>query len=428
MFVHIDIDCFFVSAHRVYDESLLDIPVAVGGRSNLNIFSDKNQNRKISENSGAFVSSILTSEGDKTFQDYFVDSNGKIRGIITTCSYEARKYGVKTAMSVNEALRICPNLKMVSPNYPLYHELSNKMLNLLKKEIPQVEQFSIDEFFGNLKGYINENSIETFAYNLKDRIKKEIGIPVSIGIAHSKYLSKLITEYAKPDGVKYVKKEDMKEFIKDIAIEEFPGIGKGYQKKLKGYGVKTLGDIERKKDLFYSWKKPGIELYNRVLGENDTNIQEYRDKKSIGIGRSFDPIYDRNELIRRVLVLSRYLSFLVKKAKVNPQNYFLKIKYESNIKSKDHLRINKIFTEESFKKEMKKLFLKNDIHKNHGVIQLNIMVSNFSNQNDHIIDIFEYEDDMKREKLSKSVQILREKYGVDILKNLSEMLPKEPIK
>ncbi len=425
MFIHIDIDCFFVSAHRIKDKNLKGIPVAVGGRSNLNIFSDKKEIRKISENSGAFVSTILTNEGEKTFNDYFVDKDGRIRGIITTCSYEARGYGVKTAMSVNEALRLCPHLKMVPPNYPLYHELSHKMLVILKNEIPLVEQFSIDEFFGDLRGYINKDEIVDFATKIKKRIKNELGLPVSIGIAHSKYLSKLMTEFAKPDGIKYVSKEHMKSFIKDIPIEEFPGIGKGYQKRLKGYGIKTLGDIERRKALFFSWKKPGIELYNRIVGENDTNIIEHRDKKSIGIGRTFDCIYDREELKRRVMILSRYLCFLVKKADVNPQTYHIKIKYDSNIKSKDYINVNRIFNETDFKKAMVELFKKNDIHTSHGVIQLNLTVSNFANKNSFVSDIFEYESDIKKRKLTQSLQTLREKYGVDIIKNFSELQTKD---
>ena len=266
MFLHLDLDCFFVSAHRTLDKSLRDIPVAVGGRSNLNIFSTQKEVRKISENSGAFVSTILTNEGEKSFQDYFVDQNGRIRGIITTASYEARSFGVKTAMSVNEALRLCPNLKMIPPNYPLYHELSKKLCKLLEQEIPLVEQYSIDEFFADVSGYIKEEDIVEFANQLKIKILTQLKLPISIGIAHSKYLAKLITEYAKPDGVKYIKKDSMDDFLKDIPIEKFPGIGRGYQQKLKGYGIKTLGDIKAKKKLFYSWKKPGIEIYNRVCG------------------------------------------------------------------------------------------------------------------------------------------------------------------
>ena len=421
MFIHLDLDCFFVSAHRTIDDSLFHIPVAVGGRSNLNIFSTKKEIRKISSNNGAFVSSILTNEGQKTFKEYFVDENGKIRGIITTSSYEARAYGVKTAMSVNEALKLCPNLKMLSPNYPLYHDLSQKLKELLIKEIPLVEQFSIDEFFGDLSGYIDENEVVQFAYNLKDKIQKELGLPISIGIANTKFLSKLITEYAKPDGVKYVSKDNIGNFIRNIPISEFPGIGKGFQERLKGYGIKTLGDIKSNQKLFYSWKKPGIELYNRVCGIRDNKLTTFREKKSIGIGRTFDCIYDRIELKRRVVILARYLCFLVKKSKKNPLTYAIKIKYESNIKSKDYINVNTIFNELDFKNHMQELFIKNDNHPSHGVVQLNITVSNFARANEYTYNLFEHESDAKKSVLTNQMQKLRDKYGIDIIKSANEI-------
>ena len=421
MFIHLDLDCFFVSAHRVDDASLLHIPVAVGGRSNLNIFSTKKEIRKISTNSGAFVSSILTNEGKKTFKEYFVDENGKIRGIITTSSYEARAHGVKTAMSVNEALTLCPQLKMLPPNYPLYHELSTKLKDLLTKEIPLIEQFSIDEFFGDVSGYIEEDEIVEFAYYLKNKIFKELGLPISIGIANTKFLSKLITEYAKPDGVKYVSSDNIGNFIKDIPIAEFPGIGKAFQERLKGYGVKTLGDIKNKRELFYSWKKPGIDLYNRVCGIRDNTLTLEREKKSIGIGRTFDVIYKRDELTRRVAILSRYLCFLVKKAKVNPLTYAINIRYEYKIKSKNYINVNRIFNETDFKNFMTELFIKTDIHPTHGIIQLNITVSNFAKVNDYTYNIFEFEEDIKKRKLSNQMQKLRDKFGIDIIKSASEL-------
>lgn len=421
MFIHLDLDCFFASAHRTLDESLLHIPIAVGGRSNLNIFSTKKEIRKISSNSGAFVSSILTNEGQKSFKDYFVDENGKIRGIITTSSYEARAYGVKTAMSVNEALSLCPTLKMLPPNYPLYHDLSNKLKELLIKEIPLVEQFSIDEFFGDVTGYIEEHEVVEFAYYLKNKIYDELKLPISIGIANTKYLSKLITEYAKPDGVKYVSKDHISNFIKDIKIEEFPGIGPGFQKRLRGYGIKTLGDIKNRRELFYSWKKPGIDLYNRVCGIRDTKLTFEREKKSIGLGRTFDPIYDRDELKRRVIILSRYLCFLVKKANVNPLTYAIKIKYEYNIKSKNYINVNRIFNEQDFKNSMVQLFCENDIHPKHAVVQLNLTVSNFAKQKAYTYNLFEYENDRKKSELTNRMQKLRDKFGIDIIKNASEL-------
>lgn len=421
MFLHLDLDCFFVSAHRTLDNSLLNIPVAVGGRSNTNIFSSKKEVRKLSLNSGAFVSSILTNEGKKTFKDYFIDEKGKIRGIITTSSYEARAYGVKTAMSVNEALRLCPHLKMLSPNYPLYHSLSTQLKDLLLEEAPLVEQFSIDEFFIDVSGYIDENEVEDYAYYLKKRIKNDLKLPISIGICKTKYLSKLITEYAKPAGIKYVKSNHISNFIRDIPVEKFPSIGKNFQTRLKGYGIKTLGEVKKNKNLFYSWKKPGIDLYNRICGIRDNKLTTHRERKSIGIGRSFDIIYDRNEIRRRVIILSRYLCFLVKKSKVNPLQYNLKIKYESRLKSKSYVNVNRIFNEFDFKKEMVKLLEENDIHPQHGVIQINITVTNFAKLNTFTYNLFEYESDLKKRYLSKQIQKIRLKYGIDIIKNASEL-------
>lgn len=421
MFLHLDLDCFFASAHRTLDNSLYNIPIAVGGRSNLNIFSSKKEVRKISSNSGAFVSTILTNEGQKSFKDYFVDQDGRIRGIITTCSYEARDYGVKTAMTVNEALRLCPHLKMLAPNYPLYHDLSEKLKALLQKEMPLIEQFSIDEFFGDVTGYLEEDEVEEFAYKLKQKIFDELKLPISIGIANTKFLSKLITEHAKPDGVKFVPKDKIAQFTKDIPIKEFPGIGKAFQEKLSGYAIKTLGDIKKNKELFYSWKKPGIDLYNRVCGIRDNKLTLEREKKSIGIGRSFDAIFDRIEIRRRVIILSRYLCFLVRKANVNPLTYAIKIRYEYNVKSKNYINVNRIFNETDFKEAMAKLFDDNDIHPTHGVVQLSITVSNFAKTNEYTYNLFEYEGDLKKKELTDQVQKLRTKFGIDIIKSASEL-------
>ncbi|RBQ25798.1 DNA polymerase IV [Arcobacter sp. CECT 9188] len=421
MFIHLDLDCFFVSAHRTLDKKLLNIPVAVGGRSNTDIFSSKKTIRTISVNRAAFSSKILSSNEEVDSKDYFIDENGRIRGIITTCSYEARKFGVKTAMSVNEALRLCPNLKMIQPNYSLYDELSQKLKDILEDEIPLVEQFSIDEFFGDLSGYIDENEVLNFASKLKNRILTELKLPISIGIAKTKYLSKLFTEFAKPDGIKYIKSEDIQAFTKDIAIEKFTGIGKAFCEKLKGYNINTLGDIRKNKKLFYSWGKIGEDTYNRVCGIRDNTLTIQRERKSLGIGRSFDAIFDRNELRRRVMILSRYLSFIVKKEQVNPLSYAILIRYEFGVKSKNSINISKLFNEIDFKNYMIKLFEDTDLHRTHGILQLYITVFNFSKTNGFTSNLFDYEDEIKKVDLNNNIHKLREKYGVDIVKNAFEI-------
>ena len=421
MFIHIDLDCYFVSAHRTLDKSLHNIPVAVGGKSNVDIFSHTRVKRTMATNRASFSSKILDSEDEKSSNDYFVDENNKIRGIITSASYEARAFGVKTAMSVNEALKLCPNLKMIPPNYNLYDELSSKLKELLELEIPLIEQFSIDEFFGDLTGYIKEDEAEDFAKKLKDKIFKELNLPCSIGLANTKYLSKLMTNEAKPNNIKLLKKENIEEFTKNILIENFTGIGKSLCEKLSGYNIKTLGDIRKNKNLFYSFGKVGIDTYNRVCGIKDSKLNITKEKKSIGIGRSFDVVFNRDELKRRVIILSRYLSFIVKKDGHNPLSFQIQIKYEYNIKTKAQENCNKIFNEFDFKNSMINLFLQADKHRNHGVIQLYITVFNFAKKGEHTYNLFEYEDDLKKDKLSKNIQNLREKFGIDILKSAFEL-------
>ena len=421
MFIHIDLDCYFVSAHRTLDKSLHNIPVAVGGKSNVDIFSKTIVKRTMATNRASFSSKILDSEDENSSNDYFVDENNKIRGIITSASYEARAFGVKTAMSVNEALKLCPNLKMIPPKYSLYDELSSKLKELLELEIPLIEQFSIDEFFGDLTGYIKEDEAEDFARKLKDKIFKELNLPCSIGLANTKYLSKLMTNEAKPNNIKLLKKENIEEFTKNILIENFTGIGKSLCEKLSGYNIKTLGDIRKNKNLFYSFGKVGVDTYNRVCGIKDSKLNITKERKSIGIGRSFDVVFSRDELKRRVIILSRYLSFIVKKDGHNPLSFQIQIKYEYNIKTKAQENCNKIFNEFDFKNSMINLFLQADKHRNHGVIQLYITVFNFAKKGEHTYNLFEYEDDLKKDKLGKNIQNLREKFGIDILKSAFEL-------
>ena len=421
MFIHIDLDCYFVSAQRTLDKSLHNIPVAVGGKSNVDIFSKTIVKRTMATNRASFSSKILDSEDENSSNDYFVDENNKIRGIITSASYEARAFGVKTAMSVNEALKLCPNLKMIPPKYSLYDELSSKLKELLELEIPLIEQFSIDEFFGDLTGYIKEDEAEDFAKKLKDKILKELNLPCSIGLANTKYLSKLMTNEAKPNNIKLLKKENIEEFTKNILIENFTGIGKSFCEKLSGYNIKTLGDIRKNKNLFYSFGKVGIDTYNRVCGIKDSKLNITKEKKSIGIGRSFDVVFNREELKRRVMILSRYLSFIVKKDEHNPLSFQIHIKYESNIKTKAQENSNKIFNEFDFKNSIINLFMKADKHRNHGVVQLYITVFNFAKKGEHTYNLFEYEDDLKKDKLGKNIQNLREKFGIDILKSAFEL-------
>ncbi len=321
-------------------------------------------------------------------------------------------------MPISHALQLCPKLIVVPSNYPLYHKLSYKMHLFIQQYIPKVEQYSIDEFFGDLSGWIEDKDVYNFAKTIQSNILKEFDIPVSIGISKAKWIAKLATESAKPYGVFEVKNID--NYIEHIPIKEFPGIGKSFQSRLQKYYILTLGDVKKHKKLFYSWKKPGIQLYNRVIGEDNEAIMDKGERKSIGISRTFDPIYNKNEIERRIMIMARYISYIVFSIEANPTSYYLKINYEYGIKVKRTETVNRVFSEQLFKRTLKKMY-KEIYQSKKGAIKLSINVSNFSNQNNKTLSLIDLKSDTIEYNLSLKIQQLRESFGLDIIKTANEL-------
>lgn len=426
MKIHMDLDCFFASAERISNLHLNGKTIAVGGRSDAKIFDRGYLNRKLyDKNNGAFVQHLFhTNNSQQTFRSFFTEQKGdrlRIRGIITTASYEARAFGVKTAMLIKDALDLCPNLIVLPPNHLLYHELSHKLHEFLKLRVPVIEQYSVDEFFGDISGWIDEDDAYGFCKGLQEEIKEKFGLPISFGIANSKWAAKLVTGFAKPYGVKEVKKEDWDDFISKIPISEFPGIARGYITRLSGRNIKYLGDIKQHRELFYSWKKPGIILYNRVTGVDNEIVIPSSTRKSIGIGRTFDPIHDRAEIKRRAIILARNLSYTIIKLGLNPTTYSIKIKYEYEYKNKYRMTTNRLFNEKFFKQLVLQMFELIDNHPGHSLTFIGISTFNFMESKNDTYDILNLDEDQKHLKLTRSMQSLRNKYGVDIIKTANEI-------
>jgi DNA polymerase-4 len=422
MFLHIDIDSFFASAERARDPRLKGIPMAVGSRSNLEIFNKKRTHiRLMNDNSGAFVTPVFYSKHKKTFENYFVDHmNGerKIRGIITTASYEARACGVKTGMPIAQALRLCPKMVVVPSNYPLYHKLSHQLHRFMQAHIPKIEQYSIDEFFADVSGWIDDDAVYDFAKKLQEKIRIRYDIPVSIGISRAKWIAKLATESAKPYGIYEVK--DIDAYIEEMPIGAFPGIGRGFERRLSEHYIKTLGELKRQKALLYTWKKPGIQLYKRVTGTDREGIEARTERKSIGISRTFDPIYDTEDVRRRIMILARHICYMVMAIDVNPTTYYLKINYEGGYRVKAHITVDRLFSEKLFKEALLALYQK-ILHKGNGAVKLTLNVSNFSREHYKTLSLLDIDKDRDARSLTMAIQGIRERFGLDILKTGNEL-------
>ena len=423
MKIHIDIDCFFASAARIVDPSLENIPMAIGGRSDTKIFNKEAKNQSINlQNSGSFVPTFFkTYETKDDDLDAFKDEDGRIRGILTTSSYEARAFGIKTAMTIRDALNLCPHLIIKAPNMSLYQELSHKLHEFLQKRIPLIEQASIDEFYGDLSGWVKDEDIPQFIDNLRHEIKREIKLPVSIGAANTRYIAKLATTHAKPFGCKTIKDYEFDKFINPMPVGEFAGIGKSMKEKLRSVQIHTLGDLRARRGTVESFGPYAKELYKRVSGLVDAPIQTTHKRKSIGISRTFDPIFDRTELKRRVHVLARHLSYAILKLEVIPTVFHLSIAYEMNQKSHKNVSLCEIFTEKKFDSLCVAMFNEADVHKRLHAIRLSINCSSFTRDSKKELSLIGFQDEQKMKKLTDNSQILREKYGIDALKWGSEL-------
>lgn len=423
MKIHIDIDCFFVSAARINDPSLERKPVAIGGRSDTKIFSKDAKKQTVNfENSGSFVPTFYkTYEKSDDDLNAFRDADGRVRGILTTSSYEARAYGVKTAMSIREALTLCPQLIIKAPNMTLYQKLSHELHEFLQTKIPLVEQASIDEFFGDLSGWVDDEDVPRFIDDLRHEIKKVTKLPVSIGAAKTRYIAKLATSHAKPFGSRVVYAHEMDSFIDKIPVGEFAGIGKSMKEKLSSVQIHTLGDLKNRRGTVESWGPYAKELYARVTGQSDEEIQTKHLRKSIGISRTFDPLYDRSELRRRVHVLARHLSFAILKLKVIPTVFHLGIAYEMKQKSHKNITLCEVFTEKKFDSLCQSLFNEADTHKRLHAIRISINCSSFTRESKRELSLIGFNDEQKMQRLTKYSQDIREKYGIDVLKWGSEL-------
>jgi len=421
--IHIDIDCFFASAARIVEPELIGIPMAIGGRSDTKIFSKEAKKQTVNfENSGSFVPTFYkTYEKSDDDLDAFKDAAGHIRGILTTSSYEARAYGIKTAMNIKEALELCPHLVIKAPNMSLYQKLSHELHQFLCSKIPLIEQASIDEFYGDLSGWIEDEDVPQFIDNLRHEIKKHTKLPVSIGASKTRYIAKLATTYAKPFGCKTIYAEDFNNFVYPIKVGDFAGIGKSMKQKLASVHIQTLGELIERKGTVTSWGPYAKDLYNRVSGLSDAPIKTSHTRKSIGISRTIDPLYDRVELRRRIHVLARHLNFAVLKLQVIPTVFHLSIAYEQNQKSHKNISLSEVFTEKKFNALCLKLFNDADIHKRLHVIRLSINCSSFTRDSRKELSLIGFEQEQTMKKLTDSVQELRERYGIDTLKWACEL-------
>ncbi|MFN7966687.1 MAG: DNA polymerase IV [Acidobacteriota bacterium] len=228
------------------------------------------------------------------------------RGVVATCSYEARVFGVRSAMPSVRAARLCPSAVWVTPRFDLYRDSSERIFSLVERSVPRLEQVSIDEAYGDLSGWCADFDAATaLARALKQEISETERLTASIGVAPNRFLAKLASDLEKPNGLVAIQPHEAQSRIAGLSVRAIPGVGPKLQARLRLFDVKSIGEILRVRE---DWliEEFGVEtaawLRQRARGEDDTPIGEEHERRQISEERTYERDLTAAKTIERELL------------------------------------------------------------------------------------------------------------------------------
>ncbi len=289
--IHVDCDCFYAAVEARDDSSLRGRPVAVGG--------DPHR-----------------------------------RGVIATCNYPARHFGVHSAMASSTALRLCPDLVIVPPNFDKYRKVSAQIHEIFKRYTALIEPLSLDEAYLDVSQSEQfENSATRIAEAIRAEVRQHIGITVSAGVAPNKFLAKVASDWRKPDGLFVITPAQVDDFVASLPVKKISGVGRVTAEKMASLNLHTCGDLQglTRLELAQAFGSFGERLYHLSRGEDNRPVQTGRRRKSVSVERTYDS--DQPTLKEWLRELDSLLDKLKERFARLDQNYLIsgltaKVKYQ----------------------------------------------------------------------------------------------------
>ena len=285
--IHIDMDAFFASVEQRDHPELRGRPVAVGGN--------------------------------------------KLRGVVAAASYEARKFGVRSAMPSKFAYKLCPKIIFVRPRFEAYKEASDIVMSILRTYTDMVEQVSIDEAYIDVtENKFSIPSAKWTAILIKKQILKQTRLTASAGVSFNKFLAKVASDYKKPDGLFVIAPEQADAFIDSLPIGKIPGIGKVTEEKMNKLGIETGADLKSRTKYYLAehFGKHGGYFYDLLRHQVNDPVTVEHTRKSLGSERTFEKdISDEQEMTISLLAIAKRVSERLEKRDLMGKTVTLKIKY-----------------------------------------------------------------------------------------------------
>ena len=369
--MHIDMDAFFASVEQLDNPELKGKPLIVGGQS--------------------------------------------CRGVVSTCSYEARKFGVHSAMPMVEARRLCPHAEFLPGRMWRYEEVSREIMRIFHEEAPLVEQLSIDEAFLDVSGMERLcKDVRNVGLRIKERIKNEIGLTCSVGLAPNKFLAKMASDMQKPDGFTVITHEQARSFIAPLPVTKIFGIGGAGKQMLAQFGIATIGQLANadRSILQKVFGKNADKVQHLAMGLDDRPVIHETAPKSIGRETTFEKdLYTFEDCKAAILELSGQTGFRLRNKGYSGRTVTLKVKFKDfkiitrSISSEGDISCD----EEIFSLAVKLL---KDVAYENGVRLLGVTVSNLQ---DGSCGSLCFEENTKLLQRNAAVDNLKKRFGENII-------------
>lgn len=284
--VHMDLDTFFVSVERLFDSRLIGKPILVGGTSG--------------------------------------------RGVVASCSYEARKFGIHSAMPMRKALQLCPHALVIRGSYERYSQKSREVTEIIRAHVPSFEKSSVDEFYIDLSGTDRFFGSVRMAQELRQKITRDTGLNISMGISQNKTVSKIATGVAKPNSEKQVLYGEEKAFLAPLPIEKIPMIGGKTAHKLHQMGIKLVKSLQElsREELEEKFGKKGKMMWQKANGIDNSPIVPYSEAKSVSAGITFESdTKEENKLETTLISMTEQLSSTLRRRRQMCSCVAVKVRY-----------------------------------------------------------------------------------------------------
>ncbi len=373
--VHCDLDTFFVSVERLLDSSLVGKPVLIGGTSD--------------------------------------------RGVVASCSYEARKYGVHSAMPMRLARQLCPEARLVRGDYDQYSRYSNMVTEIISEKAPLVEKASIDEHYLDISGMDKWFGCWKWSQELRQRIMRETGLPISFGLSVNKTVSKIATGEAKPCGEHKVGTGEEKLFLAPLSIRKIPMVGEKTYTLLRNMGISKIHTLQQMEVVTMQQVlgENGISIWKKANGVDHSPVVPYAEQKSMSKEHTFmQDTIDMDFLKKIMLTMVDELAFELRKDHKLTSCLTLKIRYSNFDTHTKQVKFSYTSSERVLAEKVLQLFQK--LYSRRMLIRLIGVKFSGLISGSYQADIFS--DSVKDISLSQAMDHIRVRFGIDkILRGIS---------